>query len=74
MVIKIIKIIISREVITSYPIAVKKANPEVIIPIKIPETPEVPEVVLKKLISFPDYLILINFYYSSIKTITPLEA
>ena len=80
MVIKIIKVIISKEIITGYLIAVKKVNLEVIISIKVPETlkaleiPEVPKVILGKLISFSDYLILISLYYFNIKTITPLEA
>ena len=74
MVIKIIKVIISKEVITSYPMAVKKANPEVIILIKTLKVPEVPEAVLGKPIGLLNYLILISFYYSSIEIITPLKA
>ena len=73
-VIKITKIIISREVVTSYLIAVKEANPEIIIPIKVPEILKVLKVVLRKPISLPDYLILISLYYANIKIITPLEA
>ena len=68
MVIKTIKIIISREVVTGYYITVEKANPEV------PEAPEVRKAVLEELISSQDYLILINLYPFSIKIITPLKA
>ena len=72
-VIEIIKVTIGREVITGYPIAIKEANLEVIIPIKALEVLEVPEAVLGKPISLPDHLIPIGLYYSSIKITTPLE-